>query len=452
MSSVYYPSVVVNMTLRFDEAFHVFDVASVSPDDLATKALNPVSFIQKLTPQPLLSEAGATPPGTPFGPQTENESQRLTTLLNRIPKTANIELPGYRQAGKFSLTFDYRDLPVDPRLLRSVAIHIYIGAVPAKNFSDGMVGFNSDGGRSSILTPSINNLMLAGIVDTWSVTHTGTVSEIHMEGRDHRGWLLDTVIDPTLQKSLVLTKPIDDVVRQILGKHPQGKNINVSVYPEDWGLVANPRFGFLPLPSPGDPTVQTRSRKGANGQQSKAGPPGDTNKISYWLLITQYCQLVGATPVFRNDELIIRPARALWDQQDGGLSPEFKTPFVNGEPRNVTLGEAGQQTVQPIKIRRLVYGRDISSMTFGQPGQRPRVQEAGVRAVAHGRGAGTACIPARAHHGEAVRRDSGQQEGASLPVGQAGVGRPAAHSHPRHQGCDPPSGGGQGHFRGGEAW
>lgn len=357
---VYYPSLVVNLTLRFDEAFHVFDEPAISTAMLATQIVGPIDISQNLTPEPLLTQPGV---GVPiFGDAITAQQRNMNTLLNRIPKSASIEMPGFRQASKFNLTFDYRDIPVDPRLLRSIAVSIYMGAVLPENFSDGMVRYNDQGGRASVLQPSESNLLMTGLVDTWSASHTDKGSEIQMEGRDHRGWLLDTIIDPALEKGLDLNRPIDDVVLQILRKHPQGKNINVVTYVEDW--LGDDAQGPLDLPSPGDPGKLTRSRLGANGKKPKANPPGSSTSCSYWLLITQYCQLVGACPVFVRSDLVIRPFKSLWDQQHGGLTPELNTPFSGDSPRNVTTGEASQETTNPIRIREFVYGRDIQSLTY----------------------------------------------------------------------------------------
>jgi hypothetical protein len=347
---------VVSFNLRFDEAFHIFDpptAPGVTTTALSTgKVPTPVPS-GKLTPQPLLTETGAQRTGV-----------NSNTLINRIPKSANIELPGFRQAGHFSLTFDYRDLPIDPRLLRAISVEIFAGTVPASNFATGMTGFQSDGGRASVLQPSLDNLLLFGLVDEWNVTHGQTTSEIHLEGRDMRGLLLDTAVDPALERGLNLTKPIDDVVLQILAKNPLGKRFNVVTYAQDW--LGPGAQGPLLLPAPATTTSQIRARRSANGVNPRSALQGNTDQRNYWTLITHYCQLVGALPTFVGPTLVIRPFRSLWDQQHGGLTPDLATPFAGQQDRNVTTGAAGQTTTNPIRVRSFVFGRDIQTMNIGR--------------------------------------------------------------------------------------
>lgn len=344
----FYPSLVVNFRLRFDEAFNVITVpAPVSVDDLSDNTISP-SAQGQADIRPLITQRG-----------TDN----LSHVSARIPDSAIVELPGFRQAGTFNLSFQFQDLPIDPRLLRSIGVEVHLGAVAASDFGDGMVRANAQGSRSSILntmsaggTPREDTLLLAGTVDTWTVEHTDKGSVVHMEGRDLRGILLDSPINPKLFKTLNLSKPIDDVVRQILSRHPFGKDFIVSINPQD--------FDGGVVPSPASADGITRVRLNANGQgQGTAKPAGGTDQINYWDLITRYCYLVGAIPYFVGYKLRIRPARSIYDlSKKAGYDPRVPTPFAGGKTRTVQVGDP--QRGEQLNLRRLVYGRDIQTLKF----------------------------------------------------------------------------------------
>lgn len=370
----FYPSVVFNFGIRFDEAFTGFSLPEpVTPAGAAKK---PLIFGP---PEPLV-----------FSQATPENPDGLSHILRRVPKSATVELPGYRQAGKFSATFAFQDIPIDPRLLRAGIATIFIGAVPEGDFGEGMestVVVNGVKVRKSILRPtsaanvqslqqlqtSDDTLVMWGYIDEISMEHTERGSEFHVEGRDLRGVFLDPpTIDPETIKNLDLTKPIDDVVRDIIAKHPLAGNFAniVKINPDDWTRTIlgplGPVTGVFPLPSPFSKDGRTSISFGAK-QSKRSGPvpQGNASSVSYWDLITKYCYLVGAIPYFSGRNLLIRPSRSIFDHQKlDGIDPRRPTPFTGGKPRDVTSGSP--PTKEPIRIRQLVFGRDVASMKFSR--------------------------------------------------------------------------------------
>jgi hypothetical protein len=278
------------------------------------------------------------------------------------------------------MTFDYRDLPIDPRVVRACGIEIHMGVVDPNDFATGMVSVDANGKRKSILRttdaaglPREDTLLVVGTVDNWFVKHTTNGSEIRISGRDVRGILLDAIVDSRVFNNLNLTKPIatssnedaSGVVNQILSKHPMGSRIIVEINPDDWG-------GFEAstglLPSPGVKGNLTRVNLGANGNGSpESKPAGTVDKVNFWDLITRYCFLVGAIPYFVGQKLRVRPSRSIFDQEKL-FDPRVKSPFADGKPRR----SPGDQPSQ-FNVRRLVYGRDIAEMTFERKYQGTKV-------------------------------------------------------------------------------
>lgn len=361
---------VVTIKLTFDENLHIQTVED--PRSVDSEVANPRDAATAAQIEPLVIRRGDT---------------TASFIQSRIPRKGAIELPGFRQAGQFTLDFDWRDLPIDPRLVRAAAVEIYMGAVDGEDFSRGMTQVEPNGSRRSIIS-TVNDagqrndeaLVMIGMVDEWDVEHGDTGSIVSMKGRDMRGVLLDTPVavvpnaDRTLLDELDLTQPIDVVVSQILRFNPLFDEMAVTVNPAEWpdGVV----------PAPDDPGLVPRHRRGATGERTPRASTnqglGDTN---FWDLITRFCFFVGAIPYFEGTWLRIRPSATIFDQVRAGIDPNVPTPFARGEQRTVDA-QSGATLDPALSVRRLVYGRDTRSVQFNRRFggfHRPRI----VRCVAH---------------------------------------------------------------------
>lgn len=401
MSETYYPSMVVNMTLLFDDTLFVITnqtaLNNAKNDDQvfgtggSVRTKKPRITMGKATvdgpdgikrevelPEAAQSaqDAQTTPPVQPL---VFPESEHRVQVLNRVPKSANVELNGTRQAGKFRLTMDYRDLPIDPRLVRSVGIEIHLGTVPEKQWAFGQEKRTTELGRSlSRLSTrnvaggiNLETLVLQGNVDNWSVTHGEAGSEIVLEGRDIRGLLLDLKLPPETFVDLDLTQSIDNVVAQILFAVPTkfGLLIDVVAPVAEWA----PRRG---IPSPSTVDGITRVRLDADGKKPRSTPAGATaaggsgDRISVWDLITKYCSLVGAVPYFYGEQLWIRPARNVVETFDAIKGGTYPIPFKGGE-RAIKVGDDDGNAIEKfVAVRHLVYGRDIAELSYERNYQR----------------------------------------------------------------------------------
>lgn len=347
--SIFRPSLVVDLKLRFDEALHVVRLPDPGSIDRSLQSPNLGSTSRGL--EPLLTQTG---------------DQNASFVFGRVPKTGSVELPGYRQAGTFEFTFDWRDLPIDARTVRACAVEIHLGAVSDSDFADGLSRPPLPNGRylSQLQTrlpsgdPNPATLLMEGSVDDWDHDYSPTGAVVTIKGRDYRGMLLDTPVasDPrntgTIISSLNTGNPIHLVVAQLLATHPLFGRFSVCINEGDWPN------GVIPVPL--DTTVVPRHRRGARGNRrgGRATPPGQSQEVNFWDLIVRLCYAVGAIPYFEGHELRIRPARSIFDQQRGGIDPFIDTPFRDGVRRTVN-GES-------FAVRRLVYGRDLASLKFNR--------------------------------------------------------------------------------------
>ena len=375
---VYRPAVIMKLKLRFDEA-------------ISGEKLPDIDTVELLLQQPLDDDPkkaknalpGLLQPGDP----------RFVFIPIRIPKTLSWEKPGYRQAGHFKATFDYRDFPIDPTFVRAAAVEIHAGTVSDSDFAKGLSGRSGVGYLKSILNPvtgsnvpNQDTFRLGCLVDEWYFEHGDKSSEVIMEGRDLRGVLIDTPINagipdnqqgttPTLIDELDLTKPIDEVVGQILRYDMFFTEIKVIANAEDWdkGIV----------PAPGAQDSRPRHRKGARGKKSVATQNSSATDggLSFWDLIVKVCYLVGGIPFFRGWDLHIRPSMTVYDKLRGPIDPVTNpTPFKGGNQR--VFDPVANASIPPISIRTLHYGRDILKLRNGRKYQgwrKPKV----VQAVGH---------------------------------------------------------------------
>lgn len=405
----YYPGVVVNLTLRFDEALQVAenpgdfeaaarsgeldrpDVVSSTPNGhsvtvgtitaesydqssggVVRRAIPGRRIVQnrRIGPGYRIPLAGTIDPQTGritldstatdqavgdgmrtvLKPLTFGGDQ-FTTVMDVVPLRATFDLPHPRQAATFSMEFNYTDLPIDPRLLRAAGVEIHLGCVDAKEFGAGMVGQTDANGRSRSLLanrsklvdpqtgrPAVRDstLLFYGTVDKWEVEHdVNGGSSALLTGRSIVGILLDGKPPADILTKIDLTRPIHRVVADMIATIPTDMRLTLDVQTDEreW---PNGR-----VPAPGSIEGFTNVRIGVKDGQPKAGA-GGADKVTYWDLITNLCNLVGGIPYLQGNILWVRPGRSIFEILDKpGRSPfatDREAPDGKLLLRRLTLG------------------------------------------------------------------------------------------------------------------
>ncbi len=384
--TTFYPSCVIDLTIRLDTSFRYKTPQPLSVADLVDPPLGDVLV------------------GLSLFSYGDDDFSKVNGI---IPRECHVEKSGYRKGGKYSFTLDFRDFPIDARLIKAGSAAIYAGTVSARDFAAGIEeqpprdpSKQRYWRRRSILKTTADNLMITGPLDKPKLQMGPEGAQMRFEGRDRVSILADIPIDPKMLSKVDPRAPINEVVQKILSYHPASKAahpITVICHPDDWpGRV---------VPSPGtkDNITRVRRRADGNGAQMHGGAD-PTSSIHFWDLIVNYTSLVGGVPYFTADGLLcIRPAVGLhdwqwaehsWDpkvsKRDGSVvargASQVQTPFAGNLARTVKDGEKATEMF----YRRMVYGRNIEELTFERKctGIKARtVQVNGIDDDAKGRGA-----------------------------------------------------------------
>ncbi len=394
LGQTYYPACLVNMLIRFDEAFNAdAEIESGILGNVLVDATVPEIRARLLALRAASSTKNSgglaqLPTGrTLFDAQA---NQKGSSILARIPLRASIELNNIRKPSTFNMTFDYKDLPIDPRLVRSVGIEIFLDTVSATDFAQGINQAPGNPrtsqniiGASGRFRPTPKNLVLKGIVDNWQVSHGSSGSTATLEGRDLVGLMLNTPITVQLLQKMgnMLDRPIDQVIKTIVASVGAWNDlIEVDAPQAGWPVDGNGTFGPPPIVQKSaklsqlsllevkEEKTNPRGRSSADGKKPRVSLGADQNNLSVWDLITRYCNLVSAVPYFTIKEVNGQFKSVLWIQPQLGLYDFYadsKGKFRAETPFNTTRTvEIAGGATKEFRVRKLMYGRNIEDLSY----------------------------------------------------------------------------------------
>jgi hypothetical protein len=125
-SRIYYPSVVIALGFRWDSTFRL--KPDSKPDLSALQKDSRQSFVQ-LVAEPLFLQGA---------------KDDLTWLVNLVPRSCQVTKPGFKKAGTVTCELSFKDLPIDPWLVRAAQIRVFVGCVTAEDFATGMTSVDKD--------------------------------------------------------------------------------------------------------------------------------------------------------------------------------------------------------------------------------------------------------------------------------------------------------------------
>lgn len=185
------------------------------------------------------------------------------------PLEVTVECNSYREADTAKLTCDFKEQPIDPRLIKSLAIMVHMGTLRRA-------------GEKPILGD--DNLRFVGFVDVPSMEFSDDGKKVSFEARDYTGLLIDTKIGSDM---VDLRRPVHDVIKGLLAQEPCFANIEVELRGiEDTPILAEVKSDW---------------------NHKSASEKGDT----YWDKIVDLVQQAGLICYIDKDKLVITKAKTV---------------------------------------------------------------------------------------------------------------------------------------------
>jgi hypothetical protein len=211
-----------------------------------------------------------------------------------VAKNLKVNLNSYMEADTFSATIDYRNLPFDPRIIRSCGVSIYLEN--KKQIFD----LNSGRGLDAI-TPSKDNIIFQGFADTDKMELSEDDRTITLEGRDFTALLIDREY---LGDPIAPIDRVDVLLQALVNQLPQTK-----VDP------TQPGSGLTVVPLGLNEEDIPRLSQLAPGKGPFDGQINPRSKRSYWDMIQQIVNNSGLIAYVSLDQLVLTKPRNLYDRK-----------------------------------------------------------------------------------------------------------------------------------------
>ncbi len=252
-------------------------------------------------------------------PKTTLKQDDLSVVVDMLPISCEIERNNLSDASTFNLKFDFRDIPVDPRSVRSVGVSIALGSVNESQYAEGINGARrADGSYTSLIdhnTPEeiTGTTKMIGFVDEWVVEFSDEGDEVTLTGRDFVGLLMDQEIPLREKAAIDLDKPLRNGVDELIQRFPANAGIEVLYSdPIDASDTAALNFARLDpglIPSRHSPLTDDASGKTA--RKKKASSAKADTKVSVWEHIVDVCLKDGRIPIMRGTRLFLAQSRSV---------------------------------------------------------------------------------------------------------------------------------------------
>lgn len=180
-----------------------------------------------------------------------------------IPRSVEWTRNSARKADTASVTLDYRDFPLDPRIMQAVQVQIHVGTLQHPDLP---------------FAPTLENRRFVGLADTNAVA-IGDDNTVTLECRDYTGPFLDR---PWPGTRIPASTPLQEAVEMV----------RVMVVPETLPCVFE------------DPKAQSKTLDSVLGKKFYEPPENAT----CWDVLVDMCALFGLVPVWDLDLLRVRTA------------------------------------------------------------------------------------------------------------------------------------------------
>lgn len=294
------------------------------------------------------SSSGSTPQG-----QISSSDSRTFKIEGIVPTKLTVMKNGTRVADTCTASFRFLDFPVDPRVIRSMAVEAYIGTITGEEYAR-QVEIPVRPGPAYLPDTYVDkygrprtNLRFQGFVDEISVDFDEEGEPIvTIECTDNTSLLLDQDAPPGL--SVSPTEPVDQAIADYLANFPAFHGLTVRYDPSGAAI----------------PTLKKALAKTAF--KPKLGPPaggaggggGGQTKFSTWDYVTDIAGSLGLLARFVGTTIILQRPRTLYASKFSGRPDDPFTGRILPSGRNVSN-------------RLYIYGRNIQKQGFKRKMRRP---------------------------------------------------------------------------------
>lgn len=192
-------------------------------------------------------------------------------LIECLPKHVKAEINSYQQADEFEIKLDYNVFPIDPRMVKSCGVGVWIGTTEK---------------LGQLVENDPEKCIITGFVDDFDINLAEDDQTITIKGRDFTGVLLD---NKWFHGNVPLDLDLEEAIKWILSKDPAFANIE----------VVNKTGKTLPVLS------DMKLRKTEEHTPNK--------EDSYWDIIYDLCLQAGVICYIKLDKLIIQNPKNLND-------------------------------------------------------------------------------------------------------------------------------------------
>jgi len=309
----YHPSAKIRIIVRFDE-FGASDTPKPPdrPPQLRTSGKakktsqdDKLEIVEQNGVLVLLGKGDQL--STPGGPQAQvKSSDNRTHAIELVPATMTIARNGIRTADTLEASFRFSDFPLDPRVLRSVAVEAFVGSF----LEDELNSAPTD--APLVLADSFTdrqgnkrtNRRFSGWIDEFEADFGDIGQEpfITIRCTDNTRLLIEQEAPPKL--AVDPEKPLDRAIAEYLANFPQFRGI---------GIEYRPAGTDVPL---------LKSALGKTAYKPKLGPApsgggGGSSKLSVWDYLTDITGTVGHVVRFEGENVVLQRARTLYGAKYG---------------------------------------------------------------------------------------------------------------------------------------
>lgn len=263
------------------------------------------------------AKSGQTGGATARASSPDNLSFRIEGV---IPHSVDLERNSFRKPDTCKIDIRFVDLPFDPRVMRSIAVDVYIGTVSAEEFAAGIAGGSRDASTGGTEPLNVvadgyidengnqrSNLRFEGWVDAYEMKWSKDGDQIvSLECRDSTALLM--LIDVPTKGSVDKDKPIDEAVADYLSQFPMLEGLIIEYRPQGArDADTPPRLGKLLAKTAFQPHIGPAPAKGG-------GAAGGEN-LNVWDYLTDIAGAIGHTIRVEGRLIIIQRLRDILDGQ-----------------------------------------------------------------------------------------------------------------------------------------